>query len=196
MTAPSDVRYGQQQGGHMIRGIASALVIGIACLLHPALAAGQVATTHVPSGERVLVEHGAEEDEIEGRLLGVEGDELRLDVDGDETRVPLGDVRRLSTRKGNKAARGALWGGLAGAGISVVAITLADEDADQSRDLRRGAFGVAIGAGLGAGIGGLIPQYILVFDRSECRCNPRIVSIGVRPTVSPERRAMSVVLGF
>jgi hypothetical protein len=191
--------------------IASALLVGtLVCLLDPAHAAGQavlapaptnaaaVAQTpiRVPSGERVLVEHGPDEEELEGTLLGVEGSALRIDVDGAETRVPLGDVHRVSARRGNKAMRGALWGGLAGAGLAVVSITLADESANRSRDLRRGALGLGIGVGVGAGIGALIPTYRLVFDRSECRCDPRIVSLDLRPVLSPERRAVSVVLGF
>jgi hypothetical protein len=54
---------------------------------------------------------------------------------------------------------------------------------------------LGIGVGIGAGIGALIPQYRLVFDRSECRCDPRIVSLDVHPTVGSDRRAVSVVLG-
>lgn len=126
--------------------IASALAC--TCLVIPTVAPAQspvMAPTavRVVPGERVVVEHGPDEDELEARLLGVAG-ELRLEVDGAETRMPIRDVQRLSARRGNKAIRGALWGGLGGVGLTIIAITLGDETPNRPRDVARGVLGLGM----------------------------------------------------
>lgn len=154
------------------------------------------AGVRVPPNTVVLIEHGEDEEEIDGRLLDISTDAVRLTHDGADLRIPLRDVTRISVRQGNRAKRGALWGGLAGSGMALVAYSVGAEGVRGTAEEKWLAAGaIAAGVGVGALIGALRPDYKLLFDRSKCQCEPRL-SVGIRPVLSRDRRGALLAIGF
>jgi hypothetical protein len=123
------------------------------------------ALTSVQPGTALRV--SLEREEVEGRLVSLQGDTLTLDVSGAQRRVPLAEARDVwrrmpATRQG--AIVGGITGGILGAGLGALFYAVVTQGCDTGTcpdysaagNVLAGLLGAAGGGAAGALAGGLI----------------------------------------
>jgi len=179
------------------KGILARLLGALCLVMLAGPAAAQPAATfddlagRVKAGDRVQVERtsGAM---VEGRLIQVAGEELRLDSAGGELTFPRADVRLVTVRRG-RAGKCAKVGFAAGAALGAIGLAgfsgeTRAEDA-MAGALMMSAFFGAIGAGLGA----LSPSRTVVYWAPAGRAG---ASVRLVPLVARGTKGLAVGLSF
>jgi hypothetical protein len=170
-------------------------------VLLPALSAAQEPVksfdqldTRLKPGDTVYVTD-AQGREVKGKIRELTPSALMLDNGGGWT-VQSREGSRITQKHGHKTAKGALWGLVAGAAISVwpavVAGTCHEEDC-QMVALVIPVF-LGAGAGIGAAVGATKPSKELVVYRAPSAGTSARFSIA--PMISPRAKGVAVAFTF
>lgn len=122
---------------------------------------------------------------VRGKFVQASRTSVMLSVGGDPREIRSSDVR-LVTRTGNRYRSGALWGGVIGGAMGVLASASCGRSTECGNPVFAGMVGGGTGVLWGAVVGGVIPKHPVVYGASA--------SSGVR--VSPKLQPGRVGVAF